>query len=94
MRIPCCIYAVIITKKDLNRIVCFISKEHSLPSGIKVTRGLKQIKKTWNVGTKFHIILSKQNHREEQSTLIKRIWIFVAASCFLDNVLLGCTGLH
>lgn len=41
---PSCIYVVIITKGDLDQIVCLIYKECSLPSGSKSYKRLKQIK--------------------------------------------------
>lgn len=43
---PFCIYAVIITKRDLDRIVPLIYKEHSLPSAIKkLQEALNRLKK-------------------------------------------------
>lgn len=61
-----CIYVVIITKRDLDQIVCFIYKECLLRSGSQSVTGHSNRLKTQNVGTRFRIIVSKQNQRKKQ----------------------------
>lgn len=61
-----CIYVVIITKRDLDQIVCLIYKEYLLRSGSQNVAGHSNRWKTRNVGTRFRIIVSKQNQRKKQ----------------------------
>lgn len=101
---PFCIYAVIITKRDLDRIVPLIYKEHSLPSGIKkLQEALNRLKKHGMLVQDF--ISSCQTESKRKPETLKKEYRFLwqqnkknkkrhlIVSYFLDNVLLGCSGL-
>lgn len=70
---PFCIYAVIITKRDLDRTVHLIYKEHSLPSGIKKLQEALNRLKNMECWYKISYHLVKQNQRENQKLWKKNI---------------------
>ena len=72
---PSCIYAVIITKGELDQIAFLIYKEcaHSCPDQ-KVTRNSNRLK-SWNVGSRLQV--KRKTRRKPETPKNKRRWSFV-----------------